>query len=75
MQHVMWTFPNRTTQNANVSLNLVELFVKQLQQQHQQQEQRQEQQQQEQQSDLVLKQTKPLMSELVSNLILLKYVG
>ena len=60
MQHVMWRFPNRTTQNANVSLNLVELFVKQLQQQKQQHQQ--QEQQQEQQSNLVLKQTKPLMS-------------
>ena len=54
MQHVMWTNPTYTKQNVDVSLDLLNHFVKQRRRQQQQQQQQklqhlQHQQQQQQQ--------------------------
>ena len=46
MQHVTWTIPTHTKQNVDVSLDLVDPFVKQQQQQQQKLQQQKLQQQQ-----------------------------
>ena len=71
MQHVTRTIPTHMKQNVDVSLDLVDPFVKQqqqqqqklqqLQQQEQQKLQHQQQQQQQQSAMLWMKQTNPLI--------------